>query len=185
MTQTPSQTIGPFFAYSLTPEQYNYDHGNICGPQLADSNAEGQQITIRGTIYDGKGVSVNDAMIEIWQANHKGDFVTEKTDGFISFGRCGTGMLDDNQFEFKTIKPGSLENNAPFINVIIFMRGMLSHMYTRIYFSDEGKANYEDELLSQIPKERQHTLIAQKKDGNVYEFNIHMQGENETVFLDL
>ncbi|MEZ5021855.1 MAG: protocatechuate 3,4-dioxygenase subunit alpha [Chitinophagales bacterium] len=187
MKQTPSQTIGPYFAYGLTPKQYNYDHGNICSPELADKSAKGEHIIIKGIVLDGNNQPVNDAMIEIWQPNSKGEFIHEKKDGFVSFGRCGTGTTEVNQFEFKTIKPGSL-NGAPYINVIVFMRGILSHMYTRMYFSDEASANSEDNFLNQIDDNRKHTLIANKLPGggeeNVYEFNIHMQGDNETVFLD-
>ncbi|MCB0503070.1 MAG: protocatechuate 3,4-dioxygenase subunit alpha [Bacteroidetes bacterium] len=186
MTQTPSQTIGPYFAYGLTPQQYGYDHNEICNSRLADASAEGEHIIIKGIVLDGKNQPVNDAMIELWQANSKGEFIQTKKDGFVSFGRCGTGTNHDNQFEFHTIKPSNSEG-APYINVIVFMRGILSHMYTRIYFSDEEQANNADSFLQQIETNRRHTLIANKLPGddlNVYEFNINMQGQNETVFLD-
>ncbi len=187
MTQTPSQTIGPYFAYGLTPGQYGYQLGNICGPQLADASAKGENITIKGRVLDVYGVSINDAMIEIWQADSKGEFHKEKNNGFISFGRCGTGMNDENKFEFHTVKPGPVEGHAPFVNVIVFMRGLLSHMYTRIYFADENNANANDETLNAIEESRRSTLIAHRSENDgrvVYEFDIHMQGESETVFFD-
>lgn len=184
-TQTPSQTIGPFFGYGLTPKQYNYDFGNICGPELAKPEAKGEHIIIRGQVFDGGGTTVNDAMLELWQADSEGNYHQQETNGFISFGRVGTGTEANNVFEFKTIKPGSVNGQAPFIDMIVFMRGLLSHQYTRIYFEDEAAANAQDALLQQVESARQKTLIATKGDNNIYTFNIHMQGENETVFFDL
>ena len=187
MKQTPSQTIGPYFGYGLTPGQYGYEFGNICGPVLAEENAEGEHIIIRGQVFDANGNSIDDAMIEIWQPDSKGVFQKEKADGFISFGRCGTGMNESNTFDFQTIKPGSINGQAPFINVIVFMRGLLSHMYTRIYFSDEIEKNSQDEVLNAVSEDRRNTLIANKTEEGkqtVYTFNIYMQGEKETVFFD-
>ena len=171
--QTPSQTVGPYFAYGLTAEQYKYDNTSITG-NLLKSNTEGQQIIIRGKILDGNGVPISDAMIEVRQdASLEG------------FGRMGTGTEADNSYIFYTVKPRPKDNIAPHINVIVMMRGLLSHVLTRIYFSDED--NSTDSLLTKVSKDRQHTLIAQRKVQNgqiVYEFDIHMQGENETVFFD-
>ena len=199
---TPSQTVGPFFAYSLTAEQYGYDFNSIVNGNLgADifeqldtqntSNTEGSPIFITGCILDGNGNTINDAIIELWQADPKGQYrlspIRHKNDGFTGFGRLGTGTNAAHTFTFSTLKPASIgENQAPHINVILMMRGSLRHLYTRLYFSDETAANANDPLLNAVPKDRQNTLIAERKEaaGHVfYHFNIKMQGEGETVFF--
>jgi protocatechuate 3,4-dioxygenase, alpha subunit len=206
LKQTPSQTVGPFFAYSLTAEQYGYDFNSIIHDSLADfsfekiaknaSNTEGGQnappIYITGKIIDGAGNSVPDAIIELWQADEKGAYRTTpiqgKNDGFTGFGRLGTGTNPAHRFTFETIKPASVNGEAPHINVIVFMRGLLLHLHTRLYFSDEITANLTDELLNSVENDRRNTLIANKieVDGAVfYEFDIYLQGEKETVFFDI
>lgn len=172
--QTPSQTIGPFFAYGLTPEQYGYDFKSLVGNDMVLDLEDEEPIEIRGTIYDGEGNPISDAMIELWQddGEHK------------LYGRFGTGTDAQNRFFFKTIKPKSVNGQAPFIHVILFMRGQLLHSYTRIYFSDETGLNATDEVLSSVDAERRKTLIATKK-GSRYIFDIHMQGDQETVFFDI
>lgn len=172
--QTPSQTIGPFFAYGLTPEQYSYEFNSWFDGNLTDVAAEGNKITIVGKVFDGEGVPADDAMVEIWQNDQK----TQR------FGRLGTGTDPDKRFIFQMTKPESVEGAAPFLSVVLFMRGLLLHLYTRIYFSDEEALNAKDEVLLKVPEDRRHTLIAQKK-GEVYIFNIYVQGENETVFFDI
>ncbi len=192
--QTPSQTIGPFFAYGLTPEQYDYDLTSVATPQLASEKQEGTAIRIEGRVFDGEGAAVGDAMIEIWQADAAGRYAhpSDKRGsnvGFTGFGRVGTGTDPQQRFFFETIKPGAIEKGqAPHINVIVFMRGMLNHAYTRIYFSDEAEANAADPVLATLPAERRGTLIAERvtREGTaVYRFDIHMQGADETVFFDL
>lgn len=202
LKQTPSQTVGPFFAYSLTAEQYGYDFNSIIDGSLADfsfekrKNTEGGQngvpIYITGRIFDGAGNSVPDAVIELWQADENGQYRTTaiqgKNDGFTGFGRLGTGTNAAHRFTFKTVKPASVNGEAPHINVILFMRGLLLHLHTRLYFSDETHANLTDELLNSVENNRRNTLIANKieVDGAVfYEFDIYLQGEKETVFFDI
>lgn len=175
MKQTPSQTVGPYFAYGLTPEQYLYDFKQLVGNQMVSPVEHGAVITIIGKVFDGNGDVIPDAMIEIWQND------VEKQ----LFGRFGTGTDPQNRFLFSTIKPKSVAGQAPYLSVIIFMRGQLIHSYTRIYFSDEIELNASDEVLNSVPVDRKQTLIAEKKGSNVYEFNINMQGENETVFFEV
>lgn len=172
--QTPSQTIGPYFAYGLTPDQYQYDFRGIQNGMMADNEVEGNTIQITGTVYDGEGKPINDAMLELWQNDGERQL----------FGRYGTGTDEGNQFAFTTVKPKSVDGHAPFINVILFMRGQLLHSYTRIYFEDEEVLNARDETLNAIPQDRRGTIIA-KKEGNRYVFDIHMQGATETVFFQL
>lgn len=187
LQQTPSQTIGPFFAYSLTAQQYGYNFNSIVNGSLIIDSAEGEQIFITGNIFDGEGNAIHDAMIELWQADANGNYQNQfKTDGFKGFGRLGTGTEEDKSFTFKTIKPGSVNNQAPHINVILFMRGSLHVLYTRIYFNDE--LNDHDPILVSVEPQRRDTLIAKRteKEGKIfYHFDIHMQGEKETVFFDI
>lgn len=175
--QTPSQTVGPYFAYGITPEQYHYDHKSLVENYLyKNGQVQGERIIIKGQILDGEGTPVDDALIEIWQdASPEG------------FGRMGTGTEPDNSFIFHTLKPTGIKSQAPHINVIVLMRGLLNHVFTRIYFDDEAEANRQDSILGQVPKERRHTLVAQRNETNgavLYTFDIHMQGDNETVFFD-
>ena len=217
LKQTPSQTVGPFFAYSLTAEQYGYDFNSIITGDLGDfsfekmskntSNTEGvsdvgfglsavgnspKPIFIIGKIFDGAYNSVPDAVIELWQADEKGQYRTTKIqgkrDGFTGFGRLGTGTNREHRFTFQTIKPASVDGQAPHIDVIIFMRGLLLHLHTRLYFSDETSANTTDELLNSMPEDRRNTLIANKININgstFYEFNVYLQGEKETLIFDI
>lgn len=176
--QTPSQTVGPYFAYGLTPEQYRYNHSSIVSNHLFQgASFKGERITIKGQVFDGNENPINDAMIEIRQ--------DATLDGI---GRVGTGTEPDNTFLIHTIKPSSQNGQAPHLNVTVFMRGLLSHVFTRIYFSDEEGANSKDKIFNLIPKERQHTVIAQRREINgqvFYDFDIYMQGEKETVFFDV
>ena len=193
LKQTPSQTLGPFFAYGLTPEQYGYAHTAIAGSTLTDAETPGEHVRIEGRIFDGAGAPIDDAMIEIWQADADGRYGgadQEKADdgaGFCGFGRCGSD--DEGGFSFATIKPGAIgDGQAPHIGVIVQARGMLNHAFTRIYFADEAEANSADPVLQSVPEDRRHTLIAARSEtpaGPVYRFDIHMQGDDETVFFDV
>ncbi|MBL7817806.1 MAG: protocatechuate 3,4-dioxygenase subunit alpha [Saprospiraceae bacterium] len=176
LLQTPSQTVGPYFAYGLVPKQYGYNHTNIITGSLVDENSAGEHIQIIGQVLDGEGVAIPDAMIELWQPDIK------------AIGRFGTGTDEQNRFIFNTIKPQSFEGQAPHISVVVMMRGLLVHAFTRLYFSDETEANAQDEVLRSVPEERRATLIAQRGElggKTVYTFDIHMQGDNETVFFDV
>ena len=190
--QTPSQTVGPFFAYGLTPEQYGYAFRSAVTPDLRDPATSGKEIVIEGQVFDGTGEVIPDALIEIWQADPEGRYqlpADKGNRGFTGFGRCGTGSDPEAGFRFMTYKPGRVdETQAPHISVLVFMRGLLSHLYTRIYFADEAEANARDPLLSSVDAARRGTLIAQAVEGSrppLYRFDIHMQGERETVFFDV
>jgi len=191
--QTPSQTVGPYFSYGLAPEQYGFRHRSIVGGMLRGPETAGDPIRLEGRVLDGKGQPVSDALIEIWQADAKGRYAHPadprgQNSAFKGFGRVGTGMDPSNRFVFETIKPGSVDGRqAPHINVIVHMRGMMNHAFTRVYFSDEGAANDRDPVLRSVPAERRGTLIAMcatLPTGTVYRFDIRMQGERETVFFD-
>ncbi len=194
LKQTPSQTVGPFFAYGLTPEQYGYPFKATVESVLVDPETEGERIRIQGQVFDGERQLIPDAVIEIWQADARGIYAhpgdpRHRDAGVMGFGRMGTGTDPENRFIFDTIKPGPVDaEQAPHVNVIVFMRGMLTHAFTRIYFSDEGEANGKDPVLQSIPEDRRGTLIAQREEtpgGIVYQFDIHMQGDEETAFFDM
>lgn len=194
LKQTPSQTVGPYFAYGLTAQQYGYDFSQVASPALTEEDTEGERIRVVGRIFDGEGVPINDAMIEIWQADAEGRFAhpedPRRPNGpFTGFGRCGTGTDPQNRFFFDTVKPGApAEGEAPHLNMIVLARGMLVHAFTRVYFSDEAEANAADAVLQLVPEERRRTLIAERAEtatGVVYRFDVHMQGDDETVFFDV
>ncbi|MGJ7508222.1 protocatechuate 3,4-dioxygenase subunit alpha [Variovorax sp. GT1P44] len=191
--QTPSQTVGPYFAYGLTATQYGYDFDQPFDAVLALDGARGERIRIEGRVIDGDGNPINDALVEISQPDGTGEYPQSVDDardtGFRAFGRVGTGTDAQNRFVFHTVKPGAeTAGEAPHINVIVLMRGMLLHAFTRVYFSDEAEANAKDAVLNSVPAERRGTLVAQRSEagGSVtYRLDIHMQGPNETVFFDV
>jgi protocatechuate 3,4-dioxygenase alpha subunit len=192
---TPSQTVGPFFAFGLTPGREYPWHG-IVGNNLVTPDASGERIRIVGRVTDGDGSSINDAMIEIWQADaagryaHPADKRALPNASFKGFGRIGTD--GEGRYSFDTIKPGAVPGpngamQAPHIVVAVFARGMLRHVYSRIYFADEA-ANADDPVLALVPEARRSTLVAPRTvEGGVavYTFDIRMQGADETVFFDL
>ncbi|MGI9435541.1 MAG: protocatechuate 3,4-dioxygenase subunit alpha [Geminicoccaceae bacterium] len=195
--QSPSQTVGPYFAYSLSPAQYGYPYSSVVTPDLAKEGAEGERIRLLGRVLDGAGKPIDDAMIEIWQANAHGRYnhpADRRADNrldpdFTGFGRSGTGADAQSRFVFDTVKPGAIgDGQAPHLNMIVMMRGLLSHVFTRVYFDDQVDANAEDPVLALVPESRRSTLIARRAEtssGIVYHIDIHMQGPNETVFFDV
>ncbi len=191
---TPSQTVGPYFAYGLTPGS-KYEWNDAFSNDLVTPDASGDRIRIEGQVFDGDGALVPDAMLEIWQADAQGRYANPRDTralpnaAFKGFGRCGAGAKGD--FAFDTIKPGSVPDpdgkpQAPHILLAVFARGMLLHLYTRIYFDDEADRNAVDPILALVPPERRATLIAKREAGGAtYRFDIHLQGDNETVFFDV
>ena len=196
LRQTPSQTIGPFFGFGLVPAQYGFAGAAIGSGTMVTDQVAGQRIRIAGQVFDGAGMVIPDALIEVWQADAAGCYggpAQESQAGspdaaFTGFGRVGTGAKPDARFVFETIKPGSVDTlQAPHLHVTLFMRGLLRHVCTRIYFSDEHEANLRDPVLRAVPHDRRDTLIAWRDEtpaSQTYSFDIHMQGERETVFFD-
>jgi protocatechuate 3,4-dioxygenase alpha subunit len=192
LKQTPSQTVGPYFAYGLCPQQYDFDYKSLFTHVLADREAAGEHITIIGQVFDGDGNVVGDAMVEMSQVDSNGRYPESREEilktGFRGFARVGTGTDAHKRFFVETVKPGRANpDDAPHVDVILTMRGMLLHTFTRIYFEDETEANARDAVLAAVPADRRGTLIARREpnSANVYRFDIHMQGDKETVFFDL
>jgi protocatechuate 3,4-dioxygenase, alpha subunit len=188
---TSSQTVGPFFHLGMV----YLERANFVAEGVA-----GERITIRGKVLDGDGQPVPDAVLEIWQSDSTGRYPSELPLGnsasprFLGFGRIETD--DHGEFRFTTIKPGrapapdgSLQ--AAHLVVTLFSRGLLKPLRTRLYFPDEA-GNVDDVVLRQVPPARRSTLMAtragkrgaQNVPENVFDWNIVMQGDGETVFFD-
>ncbi|WP_066370040.1 protocatechuate 3,4-dioxygenase subunit alpha [Herbidospora mongoliensis] len=180
MRPTPSQTVGPFYGYALPFRD---------GGDLVPSGHPGA-ISVHGYVYDGAGAPVPDALLEFWQADaagnldgRPGSMRRDEVDGsfagrdgvtFTGFGRVATDL--DGHWAIRTVPPGEV----PYIAVCVFARGLLHHLYTRVYLEDSGEA-----LLASLPGDRRATLIAEPERDGVYRFDIRIQGDAETVFLDL
>jgi protocatechuate 3,4-dioxygenase, alpha subunit len=194
---TPSQTVGPYFAYGLTPKRSgnDYDWSELITEDMLTPDTAGERIRIEGFVYDGDGLPVNDAMIEVWQADAQGRYAHPRDPrmsnaSFKGFGRCATDAT--GKFIFDTVKPGPVPGpagnlQAPHLVTTVFMRGLLTHLFTRIYFEGEAD-NARDPVLLLVPASRRGTLIAKRETAGeiaVYRFDIHMQGDKETVFFDV
>ena len=181
---TASQTVGPYLKIGMA---------TLSSDTIAPPGVLGERVAIQGKLFDGDGSPVNDGAIETWQANAKGRYASaEDTQPapidpkFRGFGRVLTGA--EGEFRITTIKPGRVPGpggvlQAPHLAVVIFMRGSLRHLFTRMYFPGEP-ANAEDPILKLVPAERRPTLIAKQIGEGALEWNIHIQGANETVFFD-
>jgi protocatechuate 3,4-dioxygenase alpha subunit len=192
---TPSQTVGPYFKYGLTPNG-EYAWNDAFTNNLVTSDTSGERIRVEGKVFDGHGAVVPDCMLEIWQADAQGRFSDPQdkralpNSSFRGFGRCGTDA--EGGYFFDTIKPGIVPDpdgkpQAPHLLLAVFARGMLLHLYTRIYFDGEA-ANASDPVLALVPPDRRSTLIAARNGGAgnaVYSLDIHLQGDNETVFFEV
>lgn len=180
---TPSQTIGPFLSI-----QVPYD-----GEERLVAENDPDAIHLRGSVYDGDGQVVDDALVEIWQANRAGRYAHPEDrreeipleEGFAGFGRCATDA--EGRFEFITVKPGRVPGTdgrlqAPHFDVSVFARGLLKRLVTRIYCPDEAEANAEDPVLCSIAEPGRQTLVAIAEEGGL-RFDIRLQGDGETVFF--
>jgi protocatechuate 3,4-dioxygenase alpha subunit len=180
---TPSQTVGPFFGFALPFEG---------SPLLVAEGAPGA-VRIVGTVFDGNGEPVPDAMLEIWQANAEGRYAHPEdtrselplTEGFTGFGR---GFTDsEGGYWFWTVKPGRVPApgaslQAPHLSVSIFTRGLLKRVATRMYFPDEA-SNDEDPVLAAVTDpELRSTLVARAEEGAL-RFDVHLQGDRQTAFF--
>ncbi len=187
LVPTPSQTVGPYFRIELTTDEH-------CVRCVAGPQAKGERVWITFRVLDGDGALVNDAMLEIWQADSNGkyshpDDPQPKTldPGWIGFGRLATG--GDGSCVLETIKPGRAPNGtlqAPHLTLAVFARGMLKQLYTRVYFAGDA-ANNEDPILGLVPPERRETLLARPDPTHpgYWRFDVRLQGDQETVFFDV
>lgn len=179
-----SQTIGPYLRIGLEWMQVE---------DMAAEGVAGERVRIEGQVVDGDGRPVNDAAVEIWQANSHGRYASpEDTQDkpldprFRGYGRSLTDA--EGRFRFRTIRPGRVPGpdgtlQAPHLNVTVFMRGLLKQLQTRMYFPHDP-ANADDPVLKLVPPERRVTLVAQKRPDGALEWNLVLQGPQETVFFD-
>jgi protocatechuate 3,4-dioxygenase, alpha subunit len=182
---TPSQTVGPFFHIGVAD--------GLIGPELVPRDHP-DAIVLFGNVTDGEGAAVNDAMIEIWQANPAGRYAHPEdtrddlplTEGFDGFGRTMTD--ETGRYELVTLKPGPVpwsngEPQAPHIDMSVFARGLLKRLVTRVYFPDEAEANEADPVLASVPDaDGRAGLVAVEEAGGL-RFDINLQGDRETTFF--
>lgn len=185
---TPSQTVGPYYSMCLAdPGQ------NVLVPP-----SETARIRVVGRVHDGNGEPIDDALVELWQANRHGRYrhpaddreALALTPGFSGFGRSAIDPVT-LEFSFDTVKPGRVPapdgtTQAPHLSLVVQGRGMLRPSWTRVYFDDEPAANAEDFVLSRVPVPRRGSLIARRESGiaPTYRFDIRFQGPDETVFFE-
>lgn len=185
---TPSQTVGPYFHLGCTT-----NHALSC---IAGPNAKGERVRLICRVFDGDGRPIDDAMIEVWQADSEGNYNVPAAGqkkgadpNCAGFGRMATDASGTCFFE--TIRPGRVPApdgrlQAPHFNVSVFGRGVLQRLATRIYFADDP-ANQECPILALVPEERRSTLLARRdpRAPGDWHFEVHLCGENETVFFDV
>lgn len=199
LRETASQTAGPYVHIGLAPGAAGFEiYEQELGHDIAGPNAKGERIRVEGLVIDGMGSPIKDVMLEVWQANSEGVYahresVGEVEDGFRGWGRVITDF-ETGEWGFETIKPGKTPGRdgslqAPHLNLWIVARGINVGLNTRMYFSDESRANAADPVLNLIEWEnRRDTLIAARAEGGgkpVYRFDIRLQGPDETVFFDI
>ncbi|MDQ2756638.1 MAG: protocatechuate 3,4-dioxygenase subunit alpha [Actinomycetota bacterium] len=178
---TPGQTIGPFFGFALP---------YAAGPHLVDRAHPGA-VRLHGRVLDGAGNPVPDALLEIWQAGADGvvpqgpGSLRRDGWGFTGFGRAATA--DDGSFAFTTVEPGAAARGgsgpAPYIAVVVFARGLLNRLFTRVYVPGDDAALAADPLLSALSPDRRGTLVARREPDGGLSWDVRLQGEDETVFL--
>ena len=198
LKESPSQTAGPYVHIGCVPNFSGiggvYPHD--LGSSMKTGPVQGEEITIKGTVFDGMGAPLRDALIEIWQADAAGLYPSpEDTRGkadpnFTGWGRS-PGDMKTGEFVFETVKPGGAPWHngalqAPHVTFWIVARGINIGLHTRMYFADEADANAEDPILTRIEHQvRVPTLLAQPEGDGVYRFDIRLQGDRETIFFDM
>jgi protocatechuate 3,4-dioxygenase alpha subunit len=197
LKESPSQTAGPYVHIGLTPGfcGINGVYSEDLGTRMVNDKTMGERITVIGRVLDGTGMPLKDALVEIWQADADGLYNSPAEmrgtadPNFTGWGRS-PGDMASGEFVFQTIKPGRVPFKdgrlmAPHITFWIVARGINLGLHTRMYFGDEETANAEDPVLARIEhRVRVPTLIAPRV-GDTYRFDIHLQGDRETVFFDV
>ncbi|MBO6775400.1 MAG: protocatechuate 3,4-dioxygenase subunit alpha [Marinibacterium sp.] len=197
LKETPSQTAGPYVHIGCVPNFCDIEgvYPNDLGDSMVNDKTKGERITVTGTVYDGTGTPLKDAMVEIWQADAEGlypgkDPRDQADPNFTGWGRKA-GDYDTGEWVFETIKPGAVPFKdgrmmAPHITFWVVARGINIGLQTRMFFPDEAGANAQDPLLTRIEHQnRVSTLIAEKTGDGAYRFDIRLQGEGETIFFDV
>ena len=190
LRESPSQTAGPYVHIGLTPNALGIAgvYASDLGADMLTPSVKGTRIRIEGRIFDGVGAPVKDGLVEIWQADAAGRYGVN-AEGFTGWGRCATDLAT-GRFDFDTIKPGRVAMpdgslQAPHISLWIAARGVNLGLHTRLYFPDEAEANAADPLLSRLEHTNRAATLMARREGAALLFDIHLQGANETVFLDI
>lgn len=182
MTAAPSssQTVGPFFSIGLE---------HLCWSEASAAPSGLHCFAIRGRVLDAHGAPVPDAMLEVWHANASGSYAEKRSAAERHQGFLRVATDEQGNFSFKIVKPGRVPFDrqtvqAPHLVVLVFMRGLLRHLLTRMYFP-ETEVNAADPVLQLVPEDRRHTLVAQPdpRSASTLSWDIRLQGENETVFF--
>ncbi|MEY3959529.1 MAG: hypothetical protein RIR14_182 [Pseudomonadota bacterium] len=196
LKETPSQTAGPYVHIGLAPGAAGFQiFERELGWDIAGPDAPGERIRVEGVVLDGTGAPVKDVMLEVWQADANGIYphpedprATQVAKGFRGWGRVITDF-DTGLWGFDTIKPGPIMGRngrkmSPHLNLWIVARGINIGLNTRMYFEDED--NSADPVLGLIEQaHRRETLLARKVSPGHYRFDIRLQGDGETVFMDI
>ena len=198
LRETASQTAGPYVHIGLAPGSAGFDiYSNELGRDIAGPDAAGERIRIEGVVYDGMGSPVKDVLLEVWQADASGIYphpddprVAQVAAGFRGFGRV-ISDFESGQWSFDTIRPGPVPGRmgrvqAPHISFWLVSRGINIGLNTRLYFPEDAALQATDPVLTLVEHpQRRATLIASRVGDGVYRFGIKLQGDGETVFLDL
>lgn len=197
LKESASQTAGPYVHIGLTPNFLGMDgvYPEDLGLDMINGETRGERVDIKVRIFDGTGTVLKDVLVEIWQADADGLYNSPKEPrgqadpNFTGWGRMASDM-ENGACVFKTIKPGRVPFNdgrmqAPHISMWIAARGINLGLQTRMYFGDEDVANSEDPVLSRLEHQNRIPTLIAPREGNTYKFDIHLQGENETVFFDI
>lgn len=195
LKESPSQTAGPYVHIGCVPNFSGIDgvYPEDLGSKMITGNVKGEIVTIKGTVIDGTGTALKDALIEVWQADADGIYPGNDPRGaadgnFTGWGRFA-GDYDTGEWQFETVKPGAVPHPSgarmtPHINFWVVARGINTGLQTRMYFPEENNA--ADPILTRIEHQnRVPTLIAEKEADGIYRFDIRLQGDGETVFFDV
>ena len=184
MQRTASQTVGPFFLDALI---------HAGDENIAKAGTSGEAMILEGSVLDAEGTQVNDAVLELFQADTAGQYALDNQQArsgalFSGFGRAT--MDASGKFRFNTLYPGAVRGantvQAPHFDLMVFARGLLKPLVTRIYFEDD-RSNAADPVLALVPAHRRMTLVASRDTmagPSVWRFDVHLQGKHETVFFD-
>ena len=185
LNENPSQTAGPYVHIGALPNFAGITgvYPEDLGARMLNERTQGQRIEISGTIHDGQGEPVRDAMIELFQADAAGLYPGQPgfDPDFPGFGRCAAGLAT-GRWSFQTIRPGAGPNAVPFVTLWIVARGINTGLHTRMYFPDDDPTG---DTLIRAAGPRSATLIGKKTAEGAYVHDIFLQGPRETVFLDI
>lgn len=182
--QTPTQTVGPYFAIGLAPDVVALPLAAAATGEIAGPEVEGEPIVLEGRVLDGAGEPVADALIEAVQRAPDGSWGQGGSRGFRGFGRAATDA--HGRYRFRTVRPGvASPEEVPGLWLIVQARGLLGPLVTRAHLADDEAAARRDPVLAAVPAPRRATLLAHPLRPGLYRFDIRLQGEAETVFFDL